>query len=157
MEPSSENRRKRGRPTAFSERELRDAEGRSSLSHRHLQNRAYAQQAQRRLAKVWWWAEVSKGRSISQVVLAELGRIEDGGKFQEAAWWYVFYSRGLTAKQAAAKIKRMRTGKVPLEGPVTLFEHLMKVIEDFWLLYPDASLQYVERQIKLALDTVRRS
>jgi hypothetical protein len=156
MEPSSENRRKRGRPTAFSERVLRDAEGRSALSKRQLQNRAYAQQAQRRLAELWW-AELSKGRSISQVVLAELGRIEDDGKFREAAWWFIFYAQGLTAKQAANQIRQMRTGKVSQEGPVTLYNHLMKTIEAFKIRYPEASLQYVERQIKLALlDTVRR-
>ncbi len=156
MEPSSVNRRKRGRPRAFSERELSDAEGRSALSHRHLQNRAYAQQAQRRLTGLWWWEDLSKGRSIPQCVLSELGRIEDSAKFQEAAWWYVFSARDLAAKTAAAKIKQMRTGKTPQEGPVTLYERLMKVIEDFRSLYPDVSLQYVEGQVKLALDTARR-
>jgi hypothetical protein len=156
MEPSSVNRPKRGRPKAFSERELSDAGGRSALSHRHLQNRAYAQQAQRRLAGLWWWEDPSKGRSIPQCVLSELGRIEDSAKFQEAAWWYVSSAQGLAAKTAAAKIKQIRTGKTPQEGPVTLYEGLMNVIEDFRSLYPDASLLYVEGQVKLVLDTVRR-
>ena len=157
MEPSSVNRRKRGRPITFSEQELSDAEGRSALSHRHLQNRAYAQQAQRRLTELWWWEDLSKGRSIPQCVLSELGRIEESAKFQEAALWYVSSARDLAAKTAAAKIKQMRTGKTPQEGPVTLYNHLMKTIEDFKIRYPDASLQYVEGQIKLALDTLRRS
>jgi hypothetical protein len=157
MEPPSENRQ-RGRPRAFSERELSDAGGRSALSLRHLQNRAYAQQAQHRLTGLWWWEDISKGRPpIPQCVLTELGRIEDSAKFQEAAWWYAFSARGLAAKTAAAKIKQMRTGKTPQEGPVTLYMDLMKVIEDFRLRYPYTSLQYVEGQVKLALDTVRRS
>jgi hypothetical protein len=156
MEPSSVSRRKRGRPKVFSERELSDAGGRSALSHRHLQNRAYAQRARQRLAGLWWWEVLSKGRSIPQGVLIELGRIEDSAKFQEAAWWYLSSARGLAAKTAAAKIKQMRTGKTPQEGPATLYEHLMKVIKDFRISYPDASLLYVEGQIKLALDTVRR-
>jgi hypothetical protein len=157
MEPPSENRHRRGRPRTFSERELSTAERRSALSLRHLQNRAYAQQAQRRLTELWWWEALSKkGRPIPQCVLTELGRIEDSAKFQEAAWWYVSSARGLAAKTAAAKIKQMRMGKTPQEGPVTLYEHLMNVIEDFQSLYPDASLLYVERQVKLALDTVRR-
>ena len=156
MEASSVNRRKRGRPRTFPERELSDAEGRSALSRRHLQNRAYAQQAKRRLRGLWWWEDLSKGRPIPQCVLTELGRIEDSTKFQEAAWWYVFSARRLAAKSAATKIKQMRTGKTPQEGPVTLYEHLMKAIEDFQTLYPEASLLYVEGQVKLALDTVRR-
>jgi hypothetical protein len=156
MEPSSVNRPKRGRPKAFSERELSDAGGRSALSHRHLQNRAYAQQAQRRLMEVWWWEDLSKGLSIPQCVLGELGRIEDSAKFREAAWWYVSSARGLAAKTAAAKIKQMRTGKTLQEGPATLYERLMKTIKDFRISYPDASLLYVEGQVKLALDTVRR-
>jgi hypothetical protein len=154
MEPSSVSRRKRGRPRAFSERELSDAEGRSALSHRHLQNRAYAQRARQRLAGLWWWEALSKGRPIAQCVLAELGRIEDSAKFREAAW-YASSTRGLAAKTAAAKIKQMRTGKTPQEGPATLYEHLMKDIKDFRISYPDASLLYVEGQVKLALDTVR--
>jgi hypothetical protein len=156
MEPSSVNRPKRGRPKAFSERELSDAGGRSALSHRHLQNRAYAQQARRRLAGLWWWEDLYKVRSIPQCVLGELGRIEDSAKFREAAWWYVSSARGLAAKTAAAKIKQMRTGKTLQEGPATLYERLMKTIKDFRISYPDASLLYVEGQVKLALDTVRR-
>ncbi len=157
MEPSSVNRGKRGRPRAFSEQELSDAEGRSVLSHRHRQNRACAQQAQRRLTGLWWWEDLSKGRSIPQCVLSELGRIEDSARFQEAAWWYVSSARDLAAKTAAAKIKQMRTGKTLQEGPVTLYERLMKTIRDFRISYPDASLLYVEGQVKLALDTVKRS
>ena len=76
--------------------------------------------------------------------------------FKDAASWYVSSAQDLVAKTAAAKIKQMRTGKTPQEGPVTLYEHLMKVIEDFQSLYPEASLLYVEGQVKLALDTVRR-
>ena len=135
---------------------MSDAEGRSTLSHRQLQNRAYAQQAQRRLTELWWWEDLSKGRSIPQCVLGEFGRIEDSATFQEAAWWYLSSARGLAAKTAAAKIKQMRTGKTPQEGPVTLYEHLMKVIEDFQSLYPDSSLLYVEGQVKLALETLDR-
>jgi len=156
MEPSSENRQ-RGRPRVFSERELSEAEGRDPLSHRHLRNRAHAQQTQRRLTGLWWWEDLFKRRSIPQRVLTELGRIEDSAKFQEAAWWYAFSARGLAAKTATARIKQMRTGKTPQEGPVTLYNHLMKTIDDFKIRYPDASLQYVEGQIKLALNTVRRS
>jgi hypothetical protein len=155
MEPSSVNRRKRGRPKAFSERELSDAEGRSALSRRHLQNRAYAQRAQRRLTGLWW-NDMFKGRPIPQCVLTELGRIEESAKFREAAWWYVSSARDLAGKTAAAKLRQMRTGKAPQEGPVTLYERLMNVIEDFRSLYPDASVLYVEGQVKLALDTVRR-
>jgi len=156
MEPSSGNRRRTGRPRVFSERELSDAEGRTILSHRHRQNRAYAQRAHRRLAELWWWEDLSKGQPIPQCVLAELGRIEDSAKFREAAWWYGSSARRLMAKQAASKIKEMRTGRTPQEGPVTLYKHLMKVIEDFRISHPDASLIYEEGQVKLALDTVRR-
>lgn len=156
MDPSSENRRRRGRPRAFSERELSDVEGRTALSHRHRQNRAYAQHAQRRLAELWWWEGLSEGLSVRQCVLAELGRIQDPAEFREAAWWYVFYARRLTAKQAAVKIKQIRMDNTPQEGPVTLYKYLMKSIKDFRILHPDASLLYVEGQVKLALDTVRR-
>ncbi len=155
MEPSSENRR-RGRPRAFSERELSDAEQRGALSERHRQNRAYSEWARRRLGDLWWWHSLSGGRSVPQCVLAELGRIKDDATFTEAAWWYCFSARDLKAKQVAAKIKEMRTGKAPQEGPMTLYKRLMKEINDFRVSHPDASLLYVEGQVRHALDTVRR-
>jgi hypothetical protein len=154
MEPSSESSRL-GRPRAFSEWELSDAEERSVVSHRHRQNRAYAQRARSRLAELWWWEELSEGQSTPQCVFTELGRIEDEAKFREAAWWYGFYARGLKAKQAASRIKEMRTGTTPQEGPATLYERLMKTVEDFQVVYPEASLSYVEEQVLLLLETVR--
>lgn len=155
MAAASENRR-RGRPRAFSQQELSDVEGRSSLSERQRQNRAYAERARRRLGELWWWDSLSGGRSVPQCVLTELGRIEDDATFTEAAWWYVFFARNLKAKQVSAEIKRMRTGKTPQVGPATLYKRLMKEINDFRISYPDTTLLYVEGQVRLALDTVRR-
>lgn len=54
--------------------------------------------------------------SVPQCVLTELGRIQDEAQFREAASWYSLYVGGLTAKQAASKIREMRTGKTPEEG-----------------------------------------
>ena len=91
---------------------------------------------------------------VPQCVLTELGRIKDGVGFGEAAWWYWYCGRNLSAKQAAARIKAMRIGKSPQEGPTTLCERLLKTMSDFKVDYPDASLLYIEGQIRLALDTV---
>ena len=99
---------------------------------------------------------MSGGRTVPQTVLTELGRIEDDPTFTEATWWLCTYARGLTAKQVAATIKQMRTGKALREGPATLYKRLMREIRDFRILYPDASLLYVEGEVRLALDTVRR-
>jgi DNA-binding PucR family transcriptional regulator len=101
----------------FSEEEL----GSSDLSPRQKQNRAYAERGRGRLCQ--FWGEV---RDAPLCVLAELGRIQDDAKFREAAWWYDFYARDLTAKQAAARIKQMRLGTTPQEGPATLYKRLMR-------------------------------
>jgi hypothetical protein len=156
MEASSENRR-RGRPEAFSDKELSDAERRAALSRRQRQNRAYARRAGLRLADLWWWEELYEGPSVPQCVLAELGRIRDDAPFREAASWYAFSARDLTAKQAATKIKEMRTGTTPQEGPATLYERLVRTVEDFLVAYPGASLRYVEGQTELVLDTIRKN
>jgi hypothetical protein len=103
----------------------------------------------------FWEEGWHKERYVPLCVLCELGRIEDDAEFWDAAWWYGFYARDLTAKQAAAKIRQMRTGNAPHEGPVTLYRQLMRAIEDFQILYPDASLLYVEGQVKHVLKTVR--
>ncbi len=139
----------------FSEAELKDVGGRASLCRRHLQNRAYAQQARRRLAGLWWWEEVCGDPNVPQCVLAEFGRMEDDARFGEAVWWYWFSGRDLSAKQAAEALKRMRTGKTPEEGPGTLYGRLMKVVRDFRVTYPDASLRYQEGQVELVLRTIR--
>lgn len=154
VESSTENR-PRGRPNAFSERELSDAAVRDTLSRRHRQNRAYAQRARQLLSELGWWEDLSEGLPVQQCVLTELGRIRDDETFGEAAWWYGFSGRGLTAKQAAAKIKEMRTGKTPEEGRAQLYLRLMDTIKDFRVSYPDASLRYVEGQVDLALKTIR--
>jgi hypothetical protein len=154
MEPSSGNRR-RGRPNAFSEAELKDAGGRASLSPRHLQNRAHALRARRRLAGLRWWQEVCGDPDVPQCVLCELGRIEDDARFRDAVWWHWYSGRDLSAKQAAEALKRMRTGKTPEEGPVTLYRRLMRTVEDFRRTYPDASVRYQEGQVELVLQTVR--
>jgi hypothetical protein len=102
------------------------------------------------LAELWWWEELYKGPSVPQCVLAELGRIQNDAKFREAAWWYVSSAQALTAKHAAARIKEMRTGiTTPQEGPATLYERLLRTVEDFLVAYPGASLRYVEGQIEL--------
>lgn len=139
----------------FTEAELEDAGGRASLSRRHLQNKVYAQRARLRLAGLWWWEEVCEGPYVPQCVLAELGRTEDGAAFGDAVWWYWWSGRDLSAKQAAEKIKRMRTGKIPEEGPGTLYGRLMKAVWDFRVAYPDASLRYQEGQVELVLRTIR--
>ena len=58
----------------FSAEELKNVEGRSALSYRHLQNRAYAQRARRRLAELLWWEDmcprVHSSRSASLRSLA---------------------------------------------------------------------------------------
>lgn len=156
MEPSSESRR-RGRPNAFPEEELTEVGGRASLSRRHLQNRAHAQRARRRLAGLWWWEEVCGRPVVPQCVLAELGRMEDEARFRDAVSWYWYSGLDLRAKQAAEKIKEMRTGKIPEEGPGTLYEPLMRAVRDFRVAYPDASLLYVEGQVELVLRTIRRA
>ena len=156
MEASSESRR-RGRPNEFSEGELEDVGGRASLSRRHLQNRAYAKRARRRLAGLWWWGEVCGGPDIPQCVLSELGRIKDNAEFAEAAWWYWYSGRDPRAKQAAEKIRQIRTGKTPEEGPGTLYGRLMKAVGDFRVSYPDASLRYQEGQVELVLRTILRA
>jgi hypothetical protein len=153
MEPSSGNRR-RGRPRAFAEPELSEADGRSALSHRHRQNRAFARQARRRLAELWWREELPEDLFVPQCVLMELGRIRDNAKFGEAAWWYVFSAGGLAAKQAAVKIKQMRMGNVRQEGPMTLYKRLVKTVKDFQVDYPNASFHHVEGQLNLALQTI---
>jgi len=154
VEPSFENAR-RERPRAFSESELSDAEGRDALSHRQRQNRAYARRARLRLAELVWWEGLARGRPVPQCVLAELGRIEDGGKFAEAAWWYACSGRVLTAKQAAAKIKGMRRGRRRREDPTMLYKRLMRAVKDYRIAYPEVSLLSVEAQVRFALDTVR--
>ncbi len=154
VEPSSKNR-SRGRPKAFSERELRDAEERATLSTRHRQNRVYAERARRRLADLGWWEELSEGLPVPLCVLTELGRIRDEARFRDAAWSYGFSAQRLTAKQAAETIKQMRTGITPEEGPGTLYVRLMRTVENFRIAYPDASIRYVEGQVELALQTVR--
>jgi hypothetical protein len=154
MEPSSGNRR-RGRPNAFSEAELKDAGGRASLSPRHLQNRAYALRARRRLAGLRWWEEVCGDPDVPQCVLCELGRIEDDARFRDAVWWHWYSGRDLSAKQAAEALKRMRTGKTPEEGPVTLYRRLMRTVGDFRMSYPGASVRYQEDQVELVLRTIR--
>jgi len=154
MEPSSESRR-RGRPNAFSEEELKEIGARASLSRRHLQNRAYAQRARLRLAGLWWWDEVCGDLNVPQCVLVEFGRTEDDARFGEAVCWYWYSGLDLSAKQAAEALKRMRTGKVPEEGPGTLYGRLMKAVGDFRVTYPDASLLYQEGQVELVLRTIR--
>jgi hypothetical protein len=155
MEPSSENSR-RGRPRAFSELELNEADERSILSPRHRQNRAYARRAHRRLLEQLWWKELSDDSPVPQCVLTELGRIKDEVGFGEAAWWYWYCGQNVSAKQAAAQIKVMRMGTTPQEGPTTLCERLLKTVNEFRVGYPDASLLYVEGQVELALEMVRR-
>ena len=73
----------------------------------------------------------------------------------DAAWWYSSSAGSLRAKQAASKIKQMRTGKTPQEGLSTLYERLMKTVGDFRVDYPGASLRYVERELEFALEEVR--
>lgn len=126
------------------------------MSRRHLQNRAYALRARRRLAGLWWWVEVCGGPDVPQCVLSELGRTEDGAGFGDAVWWYWFSGLNLSAKQAAEALKRMRTGKTTEEGPVTLYGRLMKAVGDFRVAYPDASLRYQEGQVELVLRTLRQ-
>lgn len=126
------------------------------MSRRHLQNRAYALRASRCLAGLWWWKEVSEDLPVPQCVLAELGRMEDGAAFGEAVLWYWYEGGNLRAKQAAENIRRMRTGKVPEEGPGTLYVRLMRTVRDFRLAYPDASLRYQEGQVELVLRTIRQ-
>ena len=155
MEASSESRR-RGRPNAFSEEELTEAGGRASLSRRHLQNRAHAQRARRRLAGLWWWEEVCGGPYVPQCVLCELGRMNEDAALGDVAWWYWCSGLNLSAKQAAEKIRQMRTGKTPKEGSGTLYEPLMRAVRDFRVAYPDASLRYQEDQVELVLRTIRQ-
>jgi len=155
MDPSSENGR-RGRPRAFSDGELVAAGERGPLSPRHLQDRAYARHAGRRLANLDWWENLIEDTRVPQCVLTELGRIQDDGRFGEAALWYAFSGGRLTAKQAAENIRRMRTGKVPEEGPGTLYVRLMRTVRDFRVAYPDASLRYQEGQVELVLRTIRQ-
>ncbi len=159
MEPSSENSesRRRGRPRAFSQGELRDAEERPTLSTRHRQNRAYAERARRRLADLGGWEELSEGLPVPLCVLTELGRIRDEARFRDAAWSYGFYAERLTAKQAAERVKQMRLGMIPEEGPGTLYVPLMKVVRDFRVHYPNASLRYQEGQVELVLKTIRQA
>ena len=126
------------------------------MSRRQLQNRAYARRARGRLAEIWAWDEPREDLPVPrQSVLAELGRIADDATFREAAWWYRFSARGLTAKQAAARIREMRTGRIPQVGPATLYYRLVRTVEDFRVAYPGASLRYLEGQTELALETVR--
>jgi hypothetical protein len=66
-----------------------------------------------------------------------------------------FQRSELSAKQATIKIKQIRTGKTPQEGPATLYKHLMKTIKDVRISYPDATHLYMEGDVKLALDTIR--
>ncbi len=152
MEASSENGW-RGRPKAFSERELDDAKGDTFLSRRQLQNRALARRARLRLAGLW--GKAPEGMPVPQCVLAELGRIEDRAGFDRVAEWYREFGRDLSAKQAAAKIKDARIGRIPQEGPATLYERLVRTVEEFRVDYPDASPSYVEGQMELVLGTVR--
>lgn len=140
----------------FNEAELNDVGGRASLSRRHLQNRVYAQRARLRLVGLWWWEEVSEDLAVPQCVLVELGRMEDGAAFGEAASWYWYEGRDLRAKQAAEALKRMRTGKVPEEGPGMLYVRLMRTVRDFRVAYPEASLRYQEGQVELVLRTIRQ-
>ncbi len=139
----------------FSVEELNRVGGPAPLSRRHLQNRAYAQRARLRLAGLWWWEEVCGGPDVPQCVLAELGRTEDDAGFQDAVSWYWYSGLDLRAKQAAEKIKQMRTGKTPEEGPGTLYGRLMRAVGDFRVAYPDASLWYQEGQVELVLRTIR--
>lgn len=141
----------------FSEAELKDVGGRASLSQRHLQNRAYAQRARQRLAGLWWWEEVCEGPDVPQCVLCEFGRTEDDARFRDAVWWYWCSGLDLSAKQAAEKIRQMRTGRIPEEGPGTLYGRLMRAIRDFRVTYPDASLRYQEGQVELVLRTIRQA
>jgi hypothetical protein len=80
MEPSSKNRRIRGRPPSFSKEEL----GNSDLSPRQKQNRAYAERARPRM-RCYWDEGWHKERDVPLCVLSELGRIQDDAKFFEAA------------------------------------------------------------------------
>ncbi len=135
----------RGRPRAFSEEEL----GSPGLSRRQRQNRAYAERGRLRLGHFW-----GEEPNAPLCVLEELGRTRDALEFRRAASWYRFHARRLTAKQTAATIRRMRTGSTHEEGPGELFGLLMRTVRDFRVTHPDASPEYVEREIELALETV---
>lgn len=145
MEAAPKNRRGRGRPRAFAEEEL----GSPGLSRRQRQNRAYAERGRLRLGHLW---EEDPGAPLC--VLEELGRIRDTLEFHKAASWYRFHARRLTAKQAAATIRRMRTGRTHEEGPGELSGRLLGTVRDFRAAHPDASPEYVEREAELMLETV---
>lgn len=145
METVSENSRGRGRPRAFTEEEWVALENGSTtslhelsywFSERGKQNIIYAHRAAKRI-------EAKKGEQAAEdmprTVLTELGRIEDDEAFWRAVGWYEEEGRGMRAKDAAAAIRRMRTGKSLPASSSGLYRQLAGTVNAYRRQHPDVT------------------
>ena len=148
MEATSKTKRG-GRPRVFSNEQLKDSDGASSsLTRRQRQNRSYARLARERLT------EMGLGKSLlSTSVLAELGRIRDGGIFLDAA--LLATTRRRRAKELVAEIRRMRIGEGARPDSRDLARRVLNLLHEYRAEHPDCEVYDLEDGLRLALAGVR--
>ncbi len=148
MEATSKTKR-RGRPRVFSNEQLKDSDGASSsLTRRQRQNRCYARLARERLTEM----DLGKER-LSTSVLAELGRIRDGGIFLDAVLLATTQRRRV--KEMATEIRRMRIGKGARPDSRDLARRMLNLLHEYRAEHPDCEVYDLEDALHFALAGVR--
>src|SRR5918998_5943392 len=146
---SPRERRGRGRPPVFPEDlYVEGTSPREPLTRRQQQNRLYAKKALEKIDKRCGHDErvsyLYGSRGPRWGILAELGRCLDGvegtereGEFWQAVFWLL--NEQPRAKEAEAKIRRMRIGRAPQAQTVRLADELAKAIDSYRRRHPDLS------------------
>lgn len=165
MEPIS---KRRGRPRAFDDGELaaaaeaiaRGVFASGPKGRRQMQNRLYALRAMERLGLLGngnleraltgrpalrWLVNEGGAR---WGILAELGRIRDPEKFDDAVGWVLEYRP--KTKEAVVRIRHFRTGKSRPPDTGELAEEIIRAVKEYGLRHPGLSREQELDALRLA-------